>query len=261
LVGVDLVRERLKQKGIEEYYERRLSCLPDEKQTQVRQILEKYDQQEQALRAKEFEDGEALTPQDKLALQNLRAQREAAVRSTLSPEEQQQYDVWLSPTANTVRHSLYGVDATEKDFQAIYAAQKQFDQQWGQQDVDSMDLVTRQRWEQAKAQMDSKLKEQLGEQKFRNYQRGEDEDYHQLCAAFTRLKIPRPKANELYEMKQALVEARAAATRDPNWTPEQRQTVLQRLNEESARTARQLLGERTFNSVLRSGGAEWLRNQ
>src|SRR2546426_4966425 len=93
LVGVDLVRERLKQKGIEDYYERRLSFLPDEKQTQVRQILEKYDQQEQALRAKEFEDGEALTPQDKLALQNLRAQREAAVRSTLSPEEQQQYDV------------------------------------------------------------------------------------------------------------------------------------------------------------------------
>src|SRR6266404_87867 len=40
LIGVDMVRERLKQRGIEDYYERRLSFLPDEKQTQVRRILE-----------------------------------------------------------------------------------------------------------------------------------------------------------------------------------------------------------------------------
>ena len=91
--------------------------------------------------------------------------------------------------------------------------------------------------------------------------RGEDEDYHQICSTFTRLKLPRPKANELYEMKQALLDARAAAGNDPNSTPEQRQAVLQRINEETQRTARQLLGEKAFNSLARSGQVEWLRNQ
>ena len=64
LVGVDLVRERLKQKGIEDLYERRLSFLPDEKQTQVRRVLKRYDEQERAIRSKTAELGEALTPQE-----------------------------------------------------------------------------------------------------------------------------------------------------------------------------------------------------
>src|ERR1043166_6497159 len=158
LVGVDLVRERLKQKGIEDYYERRLSFLPDEKQTQVRRIVEKYDEQERALRAKQVEDGEALTPQDQAMLQSLAAQKQAEVTALLSPEERKQYDLWMSPTANAVRHTLYGMDATERDFQTIYTARKQLDDQWGPRDVESMDPTTRQQYEMAKAQVDSKLR-------------------------------------------------------------------------------------------------------
>jgi hypothetical protein len=259
LVGVDLVRERLKQRGIEDYYERRLGFLPDEKQTQVRRVLEKYEQQEQALLAKEYEEGDALTPQDKALLRSLRAQRQSEVQSLLSPEEQRQYELWMSPTANAVRHNLYGMDATERDFQTIYAVRKQFDEQWSQHDLDSMDPLTRQRWEEAKAQMDAKLKEQLGE-KFHEYKRGEDEDYHQLCSTLTRLKLPRQKANEVYEMKQALLAARQEALNNRTFTAEQRQQLLQTLHDETTRAARQVLGDKAFNFYTRSGSADWLRN-
>ena len=261
LVGVDLVRERLKQKGIEDYYERRLGFLPDEKQTQVRRILEKYDQQEQDLRGKELEEGDALSAEDKAALRNLRQQRQAELSSVLSPEEQHQYDLWMSPTANAVRHGLYGVErASEQDFQAIYRLRKQFDQQWGEVDTESMDSVTRQRWQDARAQLDTQLKQQLGDSKFHDYKRGEDEDYHQLCAALTRLKLPRQKANDIYEMKVALIAVRRDLLANPGLTPEQRQLVVQNLNAETERTARQMLGEKAFNYYARSGHAEWLRN-
>jgi len=261
LVGVDLVRERLKQKGIEDYYERRLSFLGDEKQTQVRQILERYEEQERGIRAKEVEDGQPLSAQDRTALQALSAQKLAEVSGVLSPEERKQYELWMGSTANAVRHSLYGVDATERDFQTIYGARKQFDDQWASHDVESMDPATRQSYETARAQMETKLKNDLGDEKFREYKRGEDEDYHRLCSTVTRLKLPHEKANELYDMKQALVEARQSVVSNPNLIPEQRENLLRTLNEETQRAARQTLGERGYTSYLQAGYANWMSNQ
>src|SRR6266850_4606217 len=256
LVGADLVRERLKQKGIEDYYERRLAFLPEEKQTPVRQILERYDEQERVIRDKEVEEGEPLTQQDKARLQALRGQREAEVAAVLSPDERKAYELWLSPTANAVRHSMYGMNASEQDFQAIFALRKQLDEKW----ADSMDPQTRQQFETAKSQMDAQLKTQLGEEKYREYKRGEDEDYHRLCATMTRLRLPRQKANDIYEMKQALADARQLALENRNLTPEQRQLVLRDLNDETERATRQVFGEKGFISYMRSGYAQWLRN-
>jgi hypothetical protein len=260
LVGVDLVRERLKQKGIEDYYERRLSFLPDEKQTQVRRIVEKYDEQERALRAKQVEDGEALTPQDQAMLQSLAAQKQAEVTALLSPEERKQYDLWMSPTANAVRHTLYGMDATERDFQTIYTARKQLDDQWGPRDVESMDPTTRQQYEMAKAQVDSKLRSELGPEKYREYKRGEDEDYHRLSATLTRMKLPHQKANEIYDMKQALVEARQTVINNQNLSAEQRDYTLRTLAQETELAARQALGEKAYNFYIQAGYANWMRN-
>ena len=260
LVGVDLVRERLKQRGIEDYYERRLSFLPDEKQTQVRAILERYDEKERAIRDKEIEDGEALSPEDKRWLQRLSAQRESEVSALLSPEERQQYNLWVSPIANAVRHSLYGMSATEQDFQMVYAVRKQLDEQWGQLDADSMDSRTKEQFELAKNQVDAQIKTQLGDEKFRQYKRGEDEDYHRLSATLTRLKLPHKKADEIYDMKQALAEARQQVVANQALAAEQRENLLRALNDETERAARQVLGDKGYNSYLRSGYAQWLHN-
>lgn len=260
LAGVDLVRERLKQKGIEDYYERRLSFLPDDKQSQMRRILEKYDEQERAIRDKEIEEGEALSPKEKAMLHSIRAQRQAEVSAVLTPEESKQYELWMSPTANAVRHSLYGMNASERDFQTAYSIRKSFDEQWGQQELDSMDAATQQRYETAKTDMDAQLKGQLGDEKYRAYKRGEDQDYHGLCATLTRLKLPRHKAEEVYEMKQALVDAQQAVASNATLTPEQRENLLKALSDETERAARQALGDKGFNSYLRSGYAQWLRN-
>src|SRR5258705_6257975 len=206
--------------------------------------MEKYDEQERALRDKEVEEGDSLSAQDKAELRSLRSRRDAEVAGVLSPDERKAYELWLSPTANAVRHSVYGMNASEQDFQAIFAARKQLDEKWQQQDADSMDPQTRQQFEIAKSQMDSQLKTQLGEDKYREYKRGDDEDYHRLCATMTRLRMPRQKANEIYEMKQALADARQLALENRNLTQEQRQLVLRDLNDETERATRQVFGEK-----------------
>src|SRR5205085_4951731 len=100
----------------------------------------------------------------------------------------------------------------------------------------------------------------LGEEKFRQYQRGEDEDYHRLSATVTSLKLPHQKADEIYDMKQALAEARQVAATNANLSPEQRNNLLRTLNDETERAARQVLGQKGYNSLVRSGSAQWLQN-
>lgn len=42
LVGADLMRERMLQQGEEDFLERRLSFLPEDRRTTIREVLEKY---------------------------------------------------------------------------------------------------------------------------------------------------------------------------------------------------------------------------
>jgi len=112
----------------------------------------------------------------------------------------------------------------------------------------------------AKSQTEAQLRAQLGEEKFRQFKRGEDEDYHRLSAALTRLKLPHQKADEIYDMKQALAEARQLAATNGNLTAEQRNNLLRTLSDETERAARQVLGEKGYNSLVRSGSAQWLQN-
>src|SRR5262245_2896137 len=85
LMEMDLVRERLKQRGYEDYYERRLGFLPDDKRSQVRRVLEKFADQEQELRGRE--EDENLSAEEKAQLKALRGQRQAELAAVLSPTE------------------------------------------------------------------------------------------------------------------------------------------------------------------------------
>jgi hypothetical protein len=260
LLGVDLVRQRLRQKGQEDYYERRLGFLPEEKRDVVRQVLEKYDEQEQTIRGKEWEDGDTLTAADRAQLRELQQARQAEVASVLSPAEREQFELWLSPIANAVRHDCYGMDATEQEFLAIYRLRKAFEDTWGQEDTLMMDEVRRQQWEQARQELDARVREQLGAERFAVYQRGGDEDFHHLCAAAARNQIAKERAYEAYELKATLQTARQATMADARLTDAQKERALKEMADEAERTLKSLLGDKAFRYYLRRGQGTWIRN-
>ena len=260
LMGVDLVRERLKLKGYEDYYERRLGFLPEEKRDQLRGVLEQYDDQEQRIREKEWDDGEALSDEDKASLTRLQQQRQAALAGLLSPSELEQYELWMSPTANSVRHDLYGMDASEGEFVAVYKLRRSFDDAWGGVNLEQMDDTTRDKWYQARIEMEEGLQKELGDQRYAEYQRGSDPDYHQLSATVARYKLPRQKAVEVYELKRALQEIRDRVRVDPNLTQAQKDLAMQEMGRETERAVQEVLGEKALNYYLRRGQGQWLHN-
>jgi hypothetical protein len=260
LMGVDLVRERLKQKGQADYYERRLGFLSEEKRGPVRMLLEQYDEREQAIRDKEWQDGEILNAGDRAELRRLQEERRARLAGVLSPAEQEQFDLWLSPTANAVRHDFYGMNGTEEEFLTVYKLRKAFDEHWSRYDAEMMGDLQRQQWEQAQRDLDAQIRQQLGEQRYADLKIATDEDFHHLNATVSRFKLPRERAREVYELKKSLQEMRETVQANPALATGQKEQALRGMADETEKIVRDLLGEKAFNYYLRRGQGSWIRN-
>lgn len=260
LLGVDLVRERMRLKGEQDYYERRLGFLPEDRRGRVRDVLERYDDLETRLREKEWDDGEPLTGAERAELRRLHQAQQAELEAILSPSEREQYELWMSDTANNVRWSAYGMDISQEEFLVIYNARKAFDQQWAGRDPALMDESTSERMSTALQQMEADLQRQLGAERFAEFKRGEDPDFHQLTRTVTRFKLPRDTAKRVYDVKRAVEDVRNALRENPSLSPDQRSAALLAMGQETESTVRQLLGDRAFRYYLRTGDGSWLRN-
>ena len=259
LVNADLQRERLLSKGEDDYYERRLNWLPEDRRQQIRGLLERYDDDEQRIRDKETEEGEPLSITDRAQLRVLKQKREAELNSLLSPEERAQYDLWISATANNVRYALYGMNATEQEFQSVYEARKSYEDRWGRHDPDLLDSASRSRLEQDRQTMEETVQRSLGVERYAEYKRGEDEDFHRLNSVVSRFKLPREMAGEVYGYKKVALEYRAQVRADPNFTLQQKEEALRAIAGETEASVKSALGDKAFRYYIRSGLGQWMR--
>ena len=157
-----------------------------------------------------------------------------------------------------MRHALYGMDATEQEFQTIYQARKAFDEVWGQREPDLLDPASRQQMEQAKSEMEGKIFQGLGDQRYAEYQRGQDDDFHLLSALVTRFKLPREKAAEVYGYKAVTMSYRDQIRADPNLNAQQKDEAIKAIVQETKTAVQSTLGPKAFTHYLRSGQAHWI---
>jgi len=259
LLNIDLARERMQQTGQQDYLERRLSFLPEERRSQVREVLERIDEASQRLREPELDEGEPLSMADRAQLRALRQQRETELGQLLSPEERAQFDLWVSPTANAVRHALYGMQASEAEFLAIYQARKPFDDRWEAREPGLLDAPAQAQREQERIRMEGQIQQSLGEPRYAEYKRGEDDDYHRLSALGTRFKVPKDKIAEAYSFKQVAQSYRAQVQTDAKMDAQQRTAALRAIDDETESAVRGALGEKAFRYLVRTGQGTWMR--
>jgi hypothetical protein len=260
LVNADLVQERMKTSGQEDYYERRLAFLPDQKRSMVREVLEKFDEAERIIREKEKEGVEegAVGIVNRVQLKQLRQQRAAEIEHLLTSQEKQQYELWASPVANEVRHATYGMNATEQEFLGILQARKAFEEAWGGRDAEILDAGERDQMQQARAASEAQIRAALGDERYAEYRRAQDDDYHLLSALVTRYKLPREKAAEAYSYKSVALSYREQVQNDAHLTLPQKEEALKAIAEESRNAVRGVLGPKAFSHYVRTGQGRWL---
>ena len=142
---------------------------------------------------------------------------------------------------------------------AIYSARKPFDERWGQADVELLDENAQRQRAAERAQVEGSIQRQLGEGRYAEFQRGEDEDYHRLNALATRYKLPKEKAVEAYSYKKIVGDYRAQVRADGKLNAQQKQEALHAINTETEQALRGLLGDRAYRYYARTGQGGWVR--
>lgn len=248
LLGLDLVGERLRVQGQEDYYGQRLAFLPEEKRARVRTVLDQFADQERALLERQVEEGN--TPAGSEDFVKLRQEKNSALDQLLAPQERQQYDLWFSPSASAVRDSVYGLNASEEEFTKLYQLHRSFVGQQGENFGP---------WSQEWGNYEQKVRETLGEQRFAEYRRAQDNDYRELLRTTSRFKISPEVAAQLYSYKQPVEEARAQVLAEQDYTPQQRAAAFKAITAETQQVLREALGEKAFRYYDRRTGNNWVR--
>ncbi len=241
LLGVDLVGERLKTQGHDDYYGARLQFLPEEKRARVRLALDQFADQERTLIEQQIEEGDTNAA---VELQKVQQQKQAAVAQLLTPQEREQYDLWFSPSSMNARDAVYGMNASEEEFLKLYNLRREFDAKYSAIAVPP----------EAVQELNSRVQQALGPERFADYVRAQDPDYRTLYAVTSRFGLPPKLAVELHGYKQAAVAQGNQVEADANLTPLQKEAARAAITEETDRAFKEALGEKAFRHFAKRSG-------
>jgi len=260
LLGVDFRVEMAKYWAQEDdATERAYGFLPPEKRDAVKSLFEQFDQAEQEIYAR---SKGVFLDEDHAALRGIQKQREAEMAKLLTPEEIEEYHLRNSETANNLRAQLSGFDPTEEEFRQIFRLQKTLDDTFNDafnpSDESKAEARARAQSEAQEAVADE-VRKTLGDKRFAEYQRVQDNDYKSLLQFADRFEVPKEVAGKVYDMKLEAERQRQRLDSDPNLTDEQRQNGLNAIGRETQRSIAQTMGAKLFNTYKRSSG-QWMNS-
>jgi hypothetical protein len=253
LLGIDPIKERQKENGYVDYWDRIYGFLSEEKQQQVRDISDQFDQKIQPLYRMQMRDED-----DEKEIRKLLREKLAAMASVLSPQELEQYELRASQIATQMRYDLDGFEPTQQEFQEIYKLRKQREEDLAYV-YDQDDNEAQAKRKKAVDEVEEQLKNMLGEQRFAEYKRAQDYSYKELVRLLERDNLPTLLAAKVHEWKTGSEDAVKRIRNDPSLTQEQRNEALQALRAEAEDALTRQLGEKVFSNYRRNGGS-WLNN-
>lgn len=235
LLGIDVEDEMAKWSGRPDEDDVRYGFLSAEKKQLLRALQDKYRDLERGL----FANGGGMNPENRAKLSALRAQREAELAQLLTPQEYEEYQLRTSWTARNMREGLSAFEPTEWEFREIFNARKAFDDQF-RFNREGSDETTREQRRAAEEQLDQKLRSLLGEDRYAQYQKANDDRFREIYEYTQRANLPKETADSIYDVRKV---AESERQRVLSSVPQdQWGNVLGELENETKRQLQQLLG-------------------
>jgi hypothetical protein len=236
-------------------FESMLDFLPAEKQTGVMEVLQKY----QAKMMKSISGG-APDADDMKKMRTIQKDMDTELGTIMTPEELQDYQLRMSQTSMMMRMTLASFDPNQKEFVDIFNLKKPFDDEFGAYGTQGMSPEEQKKRKASETELNSKIKETLGEDRYKDYERSQDFVYQGLYKVAEKNGLDKTAAISVYDMKKA-AEAQVNKLRaDSSLTAEQRTASLEAIRTETERSAVQVLGKKAWESYQNQPGAYWLNN-
>lgn len=230
-----------------------LDFLPEGKQTKILELMQSM----QTKMMKSMKDG-APDGGDMKAMQKAQKEMEAEMAKILTPEEFENYQLRLSQTSMMMRMQLTSFDPNEKEFRDIFKLQKEFDDEYGAMGINLSDDPDKMK--KAKDDLNEKVKEILGGDRYTDYERSQDYIYQGIAKVAQREGLPKEAGIKVYDMKK-VAEAEATKVRaNKSLSADQRKAALEAIRTETERSMGEVLGAKAMENYQKQPTAYWLRN-
>jgi hypothetical protein len=236
-------------------FESMLDFLPADKQNQVAEVFQKF----QAKMVKGFSGGSP-DAEDMKKIQGMQKEMETELGKILSPDELESYQLRMSQTAMMMRMQLASFDPSEQEFRDIFKLKKSFDDQFGSFGMLSQDKTEKQKYNDAKKDLDGQVKSLLGDSRYQDYERAQDYAYQGIYRVADRNGLGKEAANQVYDMKKAAEEQATKLRGDTTLSLEQRTEALKGIRTETENSIRTVFGDKGWQSYQSQPGAYWLKN-
>ncbi|MCD6052052.1 MAG: hypothetical protein K0Q55_3470, partial [Verrucomicrobia bacterium] len=130
-----------------------------------------------------------LTAEDQAELIKVRTWEQTEMKKLLTPQEFEQYVMRVSMTANNIRSQLVGFGPSEQEFTAVFRAQTWYNDQFNKKVLTGAPEEAQERIA-AQQQMDQMVKQALGEDRYKEYQRSKDYEYRELVRFTQQNELP-----------------------------------------------------------------------
>lgn len=228
-----------------------LDFLSTAKQSQVMEFNTKF----QAKMRRAFAGGDDADTAK--ASEQMRKEMEVELAGILTPQEFEEYQLRMSPTAMSMRSRLAEFDPTEQEFREIFKLQKQFDDDYGELGRESSGQSLQ--YNTAQKENEARLKSILGGVRYAEYQRATDQAYKEMLRVAERSGLAKDAATKVYDLKSAAEAEASRLRKDESLSAEQRQAALKTIRVETENSIRAVFGETGFQSYQKQAGAYWLK--
>ena len=257
LLGVDPNKEARKEMGSFDYWERMYGFLAEDKKEKARELQEKYQEMQQEIWQRN--SGGQLDDEDQKEIERLRKQQLAEMAAFMTPQELEEYELRASQTAGQLRHDLDGFDPSVEEFRQIFRIKKAREDDLAMNNYDPDDKALNERRQKAQAESDKQVKEFLGEDRYKEYERAKAWEYKELLRLTERQGLPKESAVAVFDMKKAVEEQAGKVRNDKSLTPEQRNEALKAMKVETEKAVAETLGETVFKKYKDRHGW-WISN-
>ena len=255
LLGIEFKDYLSRSSGRGDRWDEILSFMPDsERRRQVRPVLAKYEDLENGvIRA----SGGTLGADDSAALKRLYAEKLEELGGAFTPSELEEYQLRTSPIADALRNNvLIGFRPTEEEFRAIFRAYHTFDPSISgspaSEDEHARSLL-------GIATRDEQIRQALGDQRFADYVRSQDQTYLRLVELTDYFGLPTDAAIQVHNVREDVLAKVREINQQPALPEHQRLATLQEIKKQTEVEVVAKLGEEAFRQYSRAPWGVWIQ--
>lgn len=228
-----------------------LDFLSDEKKSRVVKLMS--DMQSKMMEAsKDGADPEAMGK----AMKDM----ENALKGVLSPEEFQNYQLRFSMTANMMRTQLAGFDPSEDEFLKVFKLREAFDSDFSPMARGNESEAQRKAREEAEKQLKSDIKNTLGNDRYAEYERGQDWSFQQMYRAAKKADLGTAEAAKVYDMKKLAEKAANDVRANQQLTQDQKNEALLGIQQQTEASVKGVLGDTGWEQYNKGNNTYWIKN-